>query len=449
MNILNTSVRSVILPSENQTREFDAKLLLAVVLAARGFEVVVGARHIIHNRIADFPKSIYMAKDFRRPSERILGLIEGLGHHIVAWDEEGFILWNPEIYYARRYSRRAIAHIKNVFAWGPANATLMRNAPEWPGIPIHASGNPRLDMLRDELRPFYADMVERLKFSHGDFVLFNSNFASFNPAVKTVAAVMGEKSGDPSLLISERLKLYELWKVLVPRLARVIAPTKLVVRPHPSESHDQWRNIAKQENNIRVEHEGASIPWILAAKVMLHSGCTTGVEAYMLGKPSLCFQPVDLVSLELDLPGNLSEKVRNEQDLLHRVQDVLGGEAVHTNPKQLMVSENAAYAQSGPLAVERIADVLDTLAGDATLFRKRRMAAAAKSNFRRFQKWLNGLNPAHKTSDEMNRLRYPGVLLEYVEMKVATLTDLLRLGQTLQIREHAKDVYIVSKTKPQ
>ena len=37
--------------------------------------------------------------------------------------------------------------------------------------------------------------------------------------------------------------------------------------------------------------EGAAVPWILAAHVLVHTNCTTGVEAVALDKPSICLVP--------------------------------------------------------------------------------------------------------------------------------------------------------------
>ena len=53
----------VIIPSEIQSREFDAKLLLACILAERGFPCVVGSRNEIHMAITRLPRSIYVGKD--------------------------------------------------------------------------------------------------------------------------------------------------------------------------------------------------------------------------------------------------------------------------------------------------------------------------------------------------------------------------------------------------
>ena len=39
--------------------------------------------------------------------------------------------------------------------------------------------------------------------------------------------------------------------------------------------------------------EGAAVPWILAAHMLVHTNCTTGVEAVALDKPSICVVSLD------------------------------------------------------------------------------------------------------------------------------------------------------------
>jgi surface carbohydrate biosynthesis protein len=52
----------LLIPVENQVREFDAKLLLACIAARRGFSVVIGSRREMEFRIASFPRSLYLSK---------------------------------------------------------------------------------------------------------------------------------------------------------------------------------------------------------------------------------------------------------------------------------------------------------------------------------------------------------------------------------------------------
>ena len=430
----------IILPSENQTREFDAKLLLACALAERGHEVIVGARHDIHNRIADFPPGVYVAKDFRKPSERILPLIAGLGHRIVAWDEEGLVQPIPRLYYERRYSLEALASVEACFAWGPANRLLMERAPNWPKLPIHDTGNPRLDLLRPELRGFHHANIMRLKSQHGRFILFDSNFASFNPALPHAAPVLFEKGGTLSPFLQGRLRLFARWQKLIPQLAKAIAPIKIIVRPHPAESHEIWREIAKPASNIVVAHEGSALAWILASEVMLHSGCTTGLEAAFMGHPVLAFWPEDLTELAADLPDSLSVVLKSEEALVAKVQAVVAGRVVFcATPAQQAVAENAAFALKGPLASDRIAAILTEMQPHGG----RTRIAVAKARLRQVEKWLTGLNSRHKTSAKANAMRYPGISHSEVEEKIAAFRHSLRRFDNVKSQPVGRQIYRV------
>jgi hypothetical protein len=85
-------------------------------------------------------------------------------------DEAYFMMLDP-----KTFNRAAI-----LYAWGHDNAELWRRFPEYRDTPIVEAGNPRMDMLRPELRDFYATDVADLHRRFGRFVLFNSNFSVVN-----------------------------------------------------------------------------------------------------------------------------------------------------------------------------------------------------------------------------------------------------------------------------
>ena len=168
---------TLILPVENQVRELDAKLLLACVAAERGFPVVMGSRALVHYRVSSIPRGVYLAKSLRRLSEKMFSILDNLGHDIVAWDEEALVRY-PDVsyYYGRRLSPKTMRLTTALFAWGPENKALFRNYPGYDGTPIYVTGNPRTDMMRPELRGYYAEEIERIHERYHRFVLVNTNF---------------------------------------------------------------------------------------------------------------------------------------------------------------------------------------------------------------------------------------------------------------------------------
>src|SRR5210317_1752038 len=150
----------LLIPVENQVRELDPKLLLACIAARRGFSSVIGSRQQLDFHIASFPRGIYLSKSMTVRSIRMFKILRNLGHEIVAWDEEALVHLPPETYFSRRLSPKAMGYLSHLFAWGQDNAELWRQYPEMPpGLPIHVTGNPRNDLLRSEIQPYYEKEV--------------------------------------------------------------------------------------------------------------------------------------------------------------------------------------------------------------------------------------------------------------------------------------------------
>ena len=151
------------IPVESQVRELDAKILLSCIAAERGFPVIMGSRTFLHFRVASIPRGVYLAKSMRSLSTRMFKIMRQLGHEIVAWDEEALIHPPADTYFTRRLSPEAIKYVSHLFAWGQENADLLRQYPDLPEeTPIHITGNPRGDMLRTEIHPYFDEEIERL-----------------------------------------------------------------------------------------------------------------------------------------------------------------------------------------------------------------------------------------------------------------------------------------------
>jgi surface carbohydrate biosynthesis protein len=222
--------------------------------------------------------------------------MRNLGHEIMTWDEEALVHLPPDTYYSRRLSPVAIRYISHLFAWGEDNAELWRQYPHLPaGMPIHVTGNPRSDMLRPELRSFYEPEADALRQEHGKFILVNTNFNhvnAFYPAQNLFRPVKGEgekpQFGKAAIgmsreyaegLRNHKLDILRAFKELIPVLDQEFPDHTIIVRPHPTENFQVYQDIANQCQRVTVTNEGNVVPWIMATEVVIHNGCTTGVEA--------------------------------------------------------------------------------------------------------------------------------------------------------------------------
>jgi surface carbohydrate biosynthesis protein len=444
----------LIIPCETQARELDAKLLLAAFAAERGFSVIVGSKKEINKRIGSWPRSIFLSKSLTRRNLLNYELLERLGHAVVCGDEEALVYASRASYLHHKLAGETLRKARALLAWGPENEQLWRDAPGYSGAPIHRTGNARMDLLRPELRPLFEDEAERLRERHGRFVLINTNFSRLNhyfPGQSRQRRALesgGSRSG-PDLrsdlgrgLASHKEKLYRHFLEMVPAVAAACPDHTVVVRPHPSEKQETWRALTRGSPNLRVLQEGNVVPWLIASEVLIHNGCQTAVEAYLLGEPAIAYQPVTSEDFDLQLPNLLSQRAFDLDALLEKLAAQLGGQVV-SDPseaeKQEELIDQYLVARSGPLACERIVSALEDfvahssdvpvppLAGRTLA----RVVAHCRGLLQRLEAYL----PGHHNNRVFLRHMFPGASEVEVRDRIASYGRLL--GRFEAVRIHA------------
>jgi surface carbohydrate biosynthesis protein len=462
---------ALIIPVENQVREFDPKLLLACVAAERGFLSVIGSRQQVDFRIGELPRGIYLSKSMTVRSIKMFRILRKLGYQIAAWDEEGLVHPPPETYFTRRMSPVSIQYVDHLFAWGEENAGLLREYPDLPAAtPIHVTGNPRGDMLRPEIRAFYEREAEELRKAHGDFLLVNTNFNHVNafvPVQNLLRAPIAEgeepefgraargMSRDFALgLHDHKQAIFERFQELIPALERSFPNLNIVVRPHPTEKHAVYREIAAGCERVRVTNEGNVIPWVLATKALVHNGCTTGLEAYLLGTPAVSYRVrIDdrYDSGLYGLPNFLSHQCYDFEELRSFLDEVLAGRiGAAEGAERRALMEHYLAAQDGPLACRRIVAVLEEIAdvrGASGLPRPSvldRLSGRSAAAWRRLGKKYRSFLPNTVNRPEFQQHRYPDLPLEDVRARASRFQKMLGGRAEIRVERLSSEIFQVS-----
>ncbi len=461
---MNASGALLLIPVENQVRELDPKLLLACVAAQHGFSSVVGSRREMEFNIDAFPSAIYLSKSMTIRSLLFFRVARRFGHRIVAWDEEALVHLPPRTYFSRRLDATAIKYVFKLFAWGQDNVELWRQYPHTPGdVAIHAVGNPRSDMLREDIRRFYARDAQALRERYGDFILVNTNFNhvnAFGPDINLFIpprrqgekprfgrAARGMSREYARGLWDHKLALFEHFKRLIPALEEAFPDYRIVVRPHPTENHRVYHDIAAGCERVVVTNEGNVVPWLMATRALVHNGCTTAVEAYVMGVPAVSYRAV--VDEEYDngfyrLPNRLSHECFGFDELSSTLRDILEGRlGVPGGEDRKQLLDRYLEALDGPLACERMVGILSSMAAQVADSPRPSLAT-------RLQRHLlaGGLNlarqvksrlPGSHNKPEYQLHRYPVLPIEDIRNRVARFQSLLGHSKPLSV-EPVSDV---------
>jgi len=464
---------SLIIPVENQVRELDPKLLLACIAARRGFTSVIGSRLEIDFRIASFPRSIYLSKSMTARSIKMFRIMRQLGHEIAVWDEEALVHMQPETYFMRRLSPQAIQYVSHLFAWGQENADLWRQYPDLPqNIPIHITGNPRGDLLRPRLLGYFDKETAEIRESYGDFILINTNFSNVNAFVPSLnlflpdnntgetpkfgRAAVGMRREYAEGLRDYKQAVFEDIKGLIPKLEKAFPDLTIVVRPHPTEDPRVYHKIANKCTRVTVTNEGNVIPWLRAARALIHNSCTTGVEAYMMGVPAVTYMATRNEYYDdgyYRLPNSVSYRCFNFEELRVTLARILAGEIGASNGDEHKELINYYLAaQHDRLACDRIVDVIEKImSGRAELPKPAwhaQMKGRCKASGRRLIKWYKSHLPDSKYRPEFQRHRYPGLTLEELQQCIKRFQAVLGDNIELKAEQLSAYIYKIERTIP-
>ncbi len=439
------------LPVETKNRELDAKLLLACSASEAGFSVVLGYKKRLLKVLDELPPGIFLDKSMPLDKMQKFLHLKKLGHTLVAHDEEGLAPFSLDEYQRRRqYGNELLEHCEYMLAWGARQGNFIRQK-----APLHAqkvieTGHPRIDLTRRGLRDFYKNDVEQLTRQYGRFILFNTNFSFGNHFFGEGGFVdFLDRSGKIrdeqhrkfyTGLQKHQERMFDEFVSGIMTLHEHFPDMTILVRPHPSENHTHWQSALPQDEKIIVKHEGNVLPWLMAADVVVHNSCTTGVEAYLLERPVIAYLPVRDEAFEGELSNRLSDWALTSDELRHHIgRYVSNGDSVRPNAERQALAAQHIAALDGDLAADRIVRLLQTIPlSRRSLTETVYQQLQGLKRFRRkfSLRTLLGHN-THKTQDDMaerhKQQKFPGADLNELQESLHTFQTLLQRFADIEI----------------
>ena len=342
---------NVLLPVETIARELDAKLFFAVSLAKKGVNVIVAQHDFFNTGCYKFKGGVYIGKnvfklpflsmeDMPYPVLRYYNELKENDITLLHLDEEAAI-WvgrEEEWRYAldNRLNPDMLKDTDYIFAWGGFQAEHYQNKSSlFPRSHIINSGHPKYDLCKPKFREYYKKDIDEIKEKYGSYILINTRTGNANPlmGLRSVLGIPSEVLDD--LLAAEfrnpKAALIRLWvhenKVmtnfiaLVHELSDIFPNKKFVVRPHPGENPEYYKDVFSGTNNVHVEKRLAVQPWIMGADMVIFDGCTTGLESFLAEVSTISYQSLENKEFDLLFPNQCGVKCKTVEEVLKVINE--------------------------------------------------------------------------------------------------------------------------------
>lgn len=369
---MNTPVSTMLyLPIETKTRDLEGRLFVIFHALKRGIPAMLLHKSDVKRTLRHMPGGTYIHYGAVEAYRKEIESLSAAGHRLFAWDEEGLVFLRRQ-YSQNRISPAVFASLERFFSWGSNQRSVITETHPDLAEKVLLTGHPRFDLLKPNYRAVFEPESALLRKRYGRMILINTRFGFYNHfkgkqyALKAIRA-KGYFS-DPSMesyfdqWIAHDGAIFDRLAAVIPKIAAQHPDHTIVLRPHPSENIETWKRLLGHLPNFTVVHEGNVINWIMAADVMVHSNCTTGVEAYLLDRPSLAYRPVSSEEFDPALPNALSIPATTDEDLLRMVGEAVrtGGiaEPAEEQGKKRNIVEQHIEGFYGTLSTERIIEAM-------------------------------------------------------------------------------------------
>lgn len=370
---------NIYLHVEVAVRELDSKLLLAILAAANGHEIVISSMGEIIKGLKKgiLTPGIFHTKSLTPSKSKIDRHQEIINNKsiITCIDEEhGLFIEGYDQFAIDRYSNKSIGQTSAVFGWGSEDTETLKNFYPENSQKIYKTGSPRADLWKSMFNDYWINpkgMPER------PFLLVSSNmicteFLPFHQNIKLLRE-LGAFNRDPELFkkrfyaVSEDFKkLHEFIEAII-FLAANNNGYDIVVRPHPQEDINTWRVFLEKIPNVHIVRQDSITAWVKNAFAVMHNGCTTALEATTSGKTVLTFNPFDM-QYDNKLFNTLGHILKTKEELLEKANYIFEKEKISNTKKEKVNLPNLIskkiYLDDNELAAQKIIKIWEGLTNE-------------------------------------------------------------------------------------
>lgn len=346
---------------DHPKRDLAGAVLLGYQLARRNVSVALVP---MYEQAVDVPRLglTALVANYARPAN--FDLMRGFakaGLALYVLDTEGGVLaeegGNSPPAMAADVRRSGYSDIlSGYFFWGSRLHEAFNAAGTMKPDQLHLTGCPRFDFAAPRWRALLDGEPRGYLLVNANFPLVNSRFGGEREAMIRA----GWDNAYVDRLIGDLTEVFRNYLAEIDRLATARPNNKILVRPHPFEKEEVYRNELAHHANVVVDGAGSVLDRIRNAAAVIHLNCGTAVESILLGKLPL---QLDYLNTEATaghaaLPARVSRRIASFEELLG-VIDRIDGETETFDFDKVHATDIAAFFhRNDGHAAERIADVL-------------------------------------------------------------------------------------------
>jgi len=282
----------VFLPVENTARELDYKLNLVRHFCSKGYRCIIGFPPHLRDLLKYIPyKAMFLEKGFN-PDPQFYAMLKAKGVFTYDLHDENA---SKDLFSLYKYQndddvKKATESIEAIFFWGSLQKKFLDDLLVDKQLleKVYVMGYPSMDLNSPLYKQYYKSIAP--KALPESYVLVNTNFAFYNGFTIEEHLEAAHNIPQEDIDMAERRyiieeKIFQEFRASLVNLISKFPNETFLIRPHPLERCDRYRELFSKYENVIISKEGNVNQVISKAKVVIHKDCTTALQSYLMGVP--------------------------------------------------------------------------------------------------------------------------------------------------------------------
>lgn len=350
---------------DHPKRDLPGAVLLAYQLAIRGASVVIVP---MYEQAVDVPRLGLDALVVNYVREANLDLMRNFakaGLPLYVLDTEGGVLADtggnsPPAMAAYVRSSGYADILSGYFFWGSRLHAAFRDEATMKPEQLHLTGCPRFDFAAPRWRALLDGEPRGYLLVNANFPLVNSRFSNKPGAERDAMVRAGWDAEYIDRFLADLKQVFANYLEVIRKLAAARPDRAILIRPHPFESEQVYRDAVAGHANVVIEGSGSVLDRIRNAAAIIHLNCGTAVESVLLGKLPIQLEYLNtpVTAGHASLPARVSRPVDSFDALLAVVDDIETETRTFDFARVHAENVEAFFHRNDGLAAERVAEVL-------------------------------------------------------------------------------------------
>jgi len=350
---------------DHPKRDLAGSVLAAYQMALRGASVVIIP---MYEQGVDVPRlglDALVANYARTANLDLMRCFSEAGLALYVMDTEGGVLAekggnSPPAMAAHIRDSGYADILSGYFFWGSQLHTAFNDNKTMEPARLHLTGCPRFDFAAPRWRALLDGARRGYLLVNANFPLVNSRFSGAPGAERSAMVRAGWDGAYVDRFLVDLREVFASYLTAIGQLAAARPDRSILVRPHPFESEQIYRDALGRHSNVVVDGGGSVLDMIGNAAAVIHLNCGTAVEAVLLDKLPIQLEYLNtpVTAGHARLPARVSRAVRSFDELLAVVDNLEEETAKFDFAGIHAANINAFFHRNDGLAAERVADVL-------------------------------------------------------------------------------------------